>query len=1078
MTVTVDTANQVALVISSVTGTYGTDLTLTTTGGSTNGTITWGASNGTATGCAITSGKLTTTSAGNCEVTATMAGNSNYNPVNNPGTTVTINAKPITVTAEPKLKTYGDNDPALTFTTAVGALVGNDTLTGSLTRVAGNTVGEYTINQGTVTNTNNTNYDITYTTAKLTINAKPITVTAEAKIKTYGDNDPALTFTTAVGALENNDTLSGTLTRVAGDTVGEYTINQGTVTNSNYTITYASAKLTINAKPITVTAEAKTKIFGDNDPALTFTTAVGALVGNDTFTGSLTRAAGEQVASYPITIGTLNNTNYLITFVDSVLAITPAPQSQLTVTTTSITYQTPVLLQATGGTEGSLSFAVVSPGTAGCSINNGSLIATGNAGSTCTVAAARAATTNYQQKMSSATTITVAQRLITVTATAEEKTYGDADPGFRYSVTAGSLHGSDSFTGSLGRTAGENVGTYDIDQGTLANANYSITFVPAQLTVNRRPITVTALNKTKIFGQSDPALTYSVTTGNIVNSDALTGSITRAVGETLGNYNITRGTLANGNYTITFVVGTFQITGAQQTGFSLTASSFSVVYQQTVTLSTTGGDGAGAVTYTTQNGSGSCSLAGSTLTGSTAGTCTVTATKAAEGGYLAATSNTITVTVDKADQVIAFAQIANRDFSPSPVVVGPTSTSGAQVVLDSRTPNVCFTEDLEIRMTDSGTCSIEAEVPESRNHNAAQTVVRSFEVRAVVPFAPTISSVEPGDAKVTIAFTPGLSGGAPITTYRYSVDDGTRWVELPNGTTSSPIVVGNLPNNVEARVRIMAVNRVGAGARSNMKVTTPVTPRSFEWETQRSLISSALPSSQPTVASLSNQLPPRPATVKIQSLQGGRRTQVTAVRAARDANIPVTHAIISVRTRTNKLLARIKVLVNPANPTTSVSVPYASSKVRVTVQFANDIGISDGGTAGVNIAEGNTFEWTTVSNESRIKGTQIKGDLFFARGKSTLTYTMQQTLKRMAATAKARGGLIYVSGFAQKGELKSAWMLEPLARARAETVSKYLAKIGVRQWITFHGTSNSAFNGWEPVSGRQVIITTVMPDET
>jgi outer membrane protein OmpA-like peptidoglycan-associated protein len=1085
-----------------------------------------------------------------------MAGNSNYNPVTNPGTTVTINAKPITVTAEPKNKIYGQDDPALTFTTANGALVGNDALSGSLTRVAGDTVGEYTINQGTVdnanyditytsakltintkpitvtaepknkiygqddpaltytttngalvgndtltgsltrvagenvgeytinagtvTNTNNTNYAITYTSAKLTINTKPIVVTAEAKIKTYGDNDPALTYTTPNGALVGNDTLTGSLSRTTGNTVGQYIINAGTVTNTNntnYDIAYASAKLTINAKPITVTAEPKTKIFGDNDPALTYTTPNGALVGNDTFTGSLTRTAGEQVSSYPIGIGTLNNTNYLITFIDSALTITPAQQSQLTVTTTSITYQTPVLLQATGGTEGSLSFAVVSPGTAGCSITNGNLIATGNAGSTCTVAATRAATTNYQQKTSSAATITVAQRPITVTGTAEEKIYGDADPGFRYSVTVGSLHGSDSFTGFLGRTAGENVGTYDIDQGTLANANYSITFVPAQLTVNRRPITITAQNKTKIFGQSDPALTYEVTTGNIVRSDAFTGSITRAVGETLGNYNITRGTLANGNYTITFVAGTFQITGAPQTGFSLTASSFSVVYQQTVTLSTTGGDGAGAVTYATQNGSGSCSLAGSTLTGSTAGTCTVTATKAAEGGYLAATSNTITVTVDKADQVIAFAQIANHDFSPTPVIVSPVSTSGAQVALDSRTPNVCFTEDLEIRMTDSGTCSIEAEVPESRNHNAAQTVVRSFEIRAVVPFAPTISSVEPGDTKVTIAFTPGLSGGASITTYRYSVDDGTRWTELPNGTISSPIVVGNLPNNVEARVRIMAVNRVGAGARSNMRATTPVTPRSFEWETQRSLISGALPSAQATVSSLSKQLPPRPATVRIQSLQGGRRTQVTAVRAARDANIPVTHAIISVRTRTNKLLARIKVLVNPTNPTTSVSVPYASSKVRVTVQFANEIGISDGGTAGVNIAEGNTFEWTTVSNETRIKGTQIKGDLFFARGKSTLTYTMQQNLKKMAATAKARGGLVYVSGFAQKGELKSAWMLEPLARARAEAVSKYLAKIGVRQWITFHGTANSAFNGWEPVSGRQVIITTVMPDE-
>jgi outer membrane protein OmpA-like peptidoglycan-associated protein len=224
-------------------------------------------------------------------------------------------------------------------------------------------------------------------------------------------------------------------------------------------------------------------------------------------------------------------------------------------------------------------------------------------------------------------------------------------------------------------------------------------------------------------------------------------------------------------------------------------------------------------------------------------------------------------------------------------------------------------------------------------------------------------------------------------------------------------------------------------------------------------------------------LPPAPARVSVRSLSNGRRTQVTAVRASKDANIPVTYALISIRTRTNKLLARIKVLVDPANPTTSVSVPYASSKVRVSVQFANEIGISSGGPAGVNIAEGNTFEWTTVSNETRIKGTQVKGDLFFARGKSTLTYTMQQNLKKMAATAKARGGLVYVSGFAERGELKSAWMLEPLARARAEAVSKYLAKIGVRQWITFHGTANSAVKGWEPVSGRQVIITTVMPDE-
>jgi len=300
---------------------------------------------------------------------------------------------------------------------------------------------------------------------------------------------------------------------------------------------------------------------------------------------------------------------------------------------------------------------------------------------------------------------------------------------------------------------------------------------------------------------------------------------------------------------------------------------------------------------------------------------------------------------------------------------------------------------------------------------------------------------------------------------------------LPSGTTTNPLIIGNLPNNVEAKVRIMAVNRVGNGARSNMKATTPIAKRSLEWDIQRNTASSTQTTNNATTVQQSTQLPPAPARVTVQSVSGGRRTQVTAIRAAKDANIPVTYALISIRTRTNKLLARIKVLVDSANPTTSVSVPYASSKVLVSVQFANEIGISSGGPTGVNIAEGNTFEWTTVSNETRIKGSQIKGDLFFARGKSTLTYAMQQTLKKMAVTAKARGGLIYVSGFAEKGEIKSAWMLEPLARARAEAVAKYLAKIGVRQWITFHGTAQNAMNGWKPVSGRQVIVTTVASSE-
>ena len=46
--------------------------------------------------------------------------------------------------------------------------------------------------------------------------------------------------------------------------------------------------------------------------------------------------------------------------------------------------------------------------------------------------------------------------------------------------------------------AGENVGTYAINQGTLsAGSNYALTFVGANLTINARPVTVTADAKSK-----------------------------------------------------------------------------------------------------------------------------------------------------------------------------------------------------------------------------------------------------------------------------------------------------------------------------------------------------------------------------------------------------------------------------------------------------------------------------------------------------------------------------------------------------------------------------------------------------
>jgi hypothetical protein len=82
----------------------------------------------------------------------------------------------------------------------------------------------------------------------------------------------------------------------------------------------------------------------------------------------------------------------------------------------------------------------------------------------------------------------------------------------------------------------------------------------AVLTVNKRPIEVTADDQTKFLGAPDPELTYAITSGNLILGDTFSGGLTREPGESIGSYAIKQGTLTAGpNYEITFVGGTLGI---------------------------------------------------------------------------------------------------------------------------------------------------------------------------------------------------------------------------------------------------------------------------------------------------------------------------------------------------------------------------------------------------------------------------------------------------------------------------------------------------------------------------------------
>ena len=227
----------------------------------------------------------------------------------------TITQRPITVTADPQTKKFGETDPELSYQYPENSLVFTDTFTGSLTRDPGEDIGSYAILQGTLALS--ANYDLTYVGNYLSITkADPLcTVTPYEVI--YDSVEHTATGT-CKGVLGEN--LAGlNLSSTAHIQVGSYTDPWTfTDTTGNYNNVVGSVNDEITLRPITVVADTKTKFFGQVDPPLTFQVTAGSLLTLDGFSGNLTRQPGENVGVYAILQGSLSLPDYYkITFVSA-----------------------------------------------------------------------------------------------------------------------------------------------------------------------------------------------------------------------------------------------------------------------------------------------------------------------------------------------------------------------------------------------------------------------------------------------------------------------------------------------------------------------------------------------------------------------------------------------------------------------------------------------------------------------------------------------------------------------------------------------------------------------------------------
>ena len=397
------------------------------------------------------------------------------------------------------------------------------------------------------------------------IKPKAVTVTAENKTKQFGATDPE--FTAKAEGTLGEDKVTYTISREPGEDAGTYAITvSGEESQGNYTVRYVAGTLTITkaestALGLKVSNTDASKEY-DGTP-LTVETTVdvkeGTKISYSTDKGNTWKEAAPSITD----VGTLKvtvkaeNSNYGIARADYTLTVTP---KAVTVTAENKTKQFGATdPEFTAKAEGTLGEDKV---TYTISREPGE-----DAGTYAITVSGEESQGNYTVRYVAGTlTITKAESTalgLKVSNTDASKEY-DGTP-LTVETTVDVKEGTKiSYSTDKGNTWKEAAPSIT-DVGTLKvtvkaeNSNYGIARADYTLTVTPKAVTVTAENKTKQFGATDPEFTAKAE--GTLGEDKVTYTISREPGEDAGTYAITvSGEESQGNYTVRYVAGTLTIT--------------------------------------------------------------------------------------------------------------------------------------------------------------------------------------------------------------------------------------------------------------------------------------------------------------------------------------------------------------------------------------------------------------------------------------------------------------------------------------------------------------------------------------
>lgn len=659
-----------------------------------------------------------------------------------------INKATLTVTADNKAKLYGSANPAFTYQYS-GWKNGDDASDLATLPTASTTISETTSvglydDAITLAGATDENYDFTYFPADLEVTKATLTVTADAKTKVYGESNPALTY--QYSGWKNDDDASDLGTEPTASTAVSLTTSTGIHDDAisvsggadeNYDFAYVPADFEVTKATLTVSADAKTKIYGSANPTLTF--GYTGWKNNDdasylatepivSTAESLTTSAGIHDDAISVSGGA--DENYDFTYTAADFEVTKAT---LTVTADSKTKiygsANPTLTFGYSGwknsddasdliNEPSASTALSLTTSAG--IYDDAITVSGGSDD------------NYDFTYVPAD-FEITKAMLTVTADTKTKVYGEVNPAFTYQYSgwrnddnASNLTTLPYASSILSETTP--AGTYDnaITLTGGADENYNFTYVPANFEVTKATLTITADAKTKVYGDVNPGLTLSydgfknADNENVIDLVPAVSSNVEML-TNAGNYPISLSGGADNNYDLVLVNGNFRVERAE---LKVTADDKTKIYGQanpalTIRYSGFVADQDQSVLDVLP------SVSTDAVQNSDAGSYDILVSGAVDNNYSFVYSKGI-LEITKADQTITFSDIPDGLRTSQQHQLIATSTSGLPVsfeVSDARIGNIAG--DI-LTIEKEGNLDITAIQEGDKNWNPAATVLKSI----------------------------------------------------------------------------------------------------------------------------------------------------------------------------------------------------------------------------------------------------------------------------------------------------------------------------------------------------------------